>query len=201
VQRGAQGLEVALVRQPVSLAPGDKQQPHRLRGQHPGRFEAVEPGRDQPGGYAGHPLGGWYRARGRQPGQRLIQVRIADRARVPHGDLPVGYLDPAGHCQGDQDGSAQAVPESQRQFPVAGAGSRLGSDRQDDQVFRQRGHGAHGSERRLRPERCMGQRAGVAVRRPRLATVSVWSAGTTAEYSAVQHEGQQYWRNTMGAST
>jgi hypothetical protein len=37
--------------------------------------------------------------------------------------------------------------------------------------------------------------------RPRLVTVSMWSAGTTAEYSAVQHEGQQYWRNTMGAST
>ena len=45
------------------------------------------------------------------------------------------------------------------------------------------------------------QRAGVAVSRPMLVTVSVWLAGTTAEYSAVQHEGQQYWRNTMGAST
>jgi hypothetical protein len=45
------------------------------------------------------------------------------------------------------------------------------------------------------------QRAGVAVSRPILVTVSVWPAGTTAEYSAVQHEGQQYWRNTMGAST
>jgi hypothetical protein len=45
------------------------------------------------------------------------------------------------------------------------------------------------------------QRAGVAVSRSVLVTVSVWPAGTTAEYSAVQHEGQQYWRNTMGAST
>jgi hypothetical protein len=45
------------------------------------------------------------------------------------------------------------------------------------------------------------QRAGVAVSRPRLVTVSMWPAGTTAEYSAVQQEGQQYWRNTMGAST
>lgn len=36
------------------------------------------------------------------------------------------------------------------------------------------------------------QRAGVAVSRPMLVTVSVWPAGTTAEYSAVQHEGQQY---------
>jgi len=37
--------------------------------------------------------------------------------------------------------------------------------------------------------------------RPRLVTVSMWLAGTTAEYSAVQQDGQQYWRNTMGAST
>jgi hypothetical protein len=32
-------------------------------------------------------------------------------------------------------------------------------------------------------------------------TVSAWPAGTTAEDSAVQHEREQYWRNTMGAST
>jgi hypothetical protein len=53
----------------------------------------------------------------------------------------------------------------------------------------------------VRPVRRPRQRTGVAVSRPMLVTVSVWPAGTTAEYSAVQQEGQQYWRNTMGAST
>jgi hypothetical protein len=64
----------------------------------------------------------------------------------------------------------------------------------------------HGTSLRISPEEgswrsTVCQRAGVAVSRPMLVTVSAWPAGTTAEYSAVQHEGQQYWRNTMGAST
>ncbi len=40
-----------------------------------------------------------------------------------------------------------------------------------------------------------------AISLPRVATVSRWSAGTTPEYRAVQQEGQQYCRNTTGAST
>ena len=62
-------------------------------------------------------------------------------------------------------------------------------------------HSQHQVFRRLLAEHRVCQRAGVAVSRPMLVTVSVWPAGTTAEYSAVQQEGQQYWRNTMGAST
>jgi len=60
---------------------------------------------------------------------------------------------------------------------------------------------APSTQRQLHSKHRVCQRAGVAVSRPMLVTVSVWPAGTTAEYSAVQHEGQQYWRNTMGAST
>ena len=65
----------------------------------------------------------------------------------------------------------------------------------------------HGTSVRISPEEgnwrstARDQRVGVAVSRPRLVTVSVWPAGTTAEYSAVQHEGQQYCRNTMASST
>ena len=49
------------------------------------------------------------------------------------------------------------------------------------------------------PERAVRAvlRPGVAVSLPRLVAVSVWPAGATAEYSAVQQEGQQYWRNTI----
>jgi hypothetical protein len=43
--------------------------------------------------------------------------------------------------------------------------------------------------------------ADATVALPRVLKASGWSAGTTAEYRAVQQDGQQYWRNTIGAST
>jgi nitrilase len=46
-----------------------------------------------------------------------------------------------------------------------------------------------------------GGRHAVTVNRPRVAASSGWSAGTTAEDRAVQHEGQLYCRNTTAAST
>lgn len=56
-----------------------------------------------------------------------------------------------------------------------------------------------------RAPRCCPRAAGPAqcagVTGPSAPTLSAWSSGTTAEYRAVQQPGQQYCRNTTGAST
>jgi hypothetical protein len=109
-------------------------------------FKTLEVGRVEAGGNVRHPVCDWYRLQGSQSGQRFIEIPVAERGGIPNDDLPIRHLDTASKRKRDQHGATHAVAESQRQFPVTRAASRLGPDREDDEIFRQRRHSANDSE-------------------------------------------------------